>query len=181
MEFDDKGNDWFRTTSTRMQNPNDDDVLRAIKETQYGKCVFKCDNDVVDHQTVNMLFEDDITVTFTMNAFNKGGRFIHVMGTKGELRAALEENQPIQIYDFEAKTNIEIPINGIDGINGGHGGGDEGIIKDLYEYLSGTYTGNSVPEIDESCYNHLLTFAVEESRISNKVIDVDNFIKNLYQ
>ena len=78
LYLDDKENDWFRTTSTREANPTDEMVETALRTTQYGKCVFKCDNDVVDHQTVNMIFEDDITVTFTMNAFNKGGRFIHL-------------------------------------------------------------------------------------------------------
>ena len=90
LYLDDKENDWFRTTSTREANPTDEMVETALRTTQYGKCVFKCDNDVVDHQTVNMIFEDDITVTFTMNAFNKGGRFIHIMGTKGELHAAMD-------------------------------------------------------------------------------------------
>ena len=86
-------------------------VETALRTTQYGKCVFKCDNDVVDHQTVNMIFEDDITVTFTMNAFNKGGRFIHIMGTKGELHAAMDGlGTPITIYEFETKQTTEIPI-----------------------------------------------------------------------
>ncbi|MEE0929318.1 MAG: gfo/Idh/MocA family oxidoreductase, partial [Acutalibacteraceae bacterium] len=142
----------------------------------YGKCVYKCDNDVVDHQSVNMLFEDDITVTFTMNAFNKGGRFIHIMGTKGEVRAAIDGNAPIRVYDFETKTEVEIPYSGVDGIAGGHGGGDEGIVRTLYSYLVGEYSGNAVPTIDESCYNHLVVFAAEESRMTNKVIDVEEYI-----
>ena len=87
LYLDDKENDWFRTTSTREANPTDEMVETALRTTQYGKCVFKCDNDVVDHQTVNMIFEDDITVTFTMNAFNKGGRFIHIMEQKGIARS----------------------------------------------------------------------------------------------
>ena len=74
LYYEDKENKWFRTTATANANPTDEEVLKSLKETQYGKCVYKCDNDVVDHQTVNMLFEDDITVTFSMNAFNKGGR-----------------------------------------------------------------------------------------------------------
>ena len=74
LYLDDKKNDWFRGACTKNVNPTDDMVEEAIRTTQYGKCVYKCDNDVVDHQTVNLLFEDDITVTFTMNAFNKGGR-----------------------------------------------------------------------------------------------------------
>ena len=154
-------------------------ALDVITNTDYGRCVFRCDNDVVDHQTVNMLFEDDVTVTFTMNAFNKGGRFIHIMGTKGEIRAALDENQPITVYDFASDTTEEIPMKGKDGIDGGHGGGDGGIIRDLYEYLNGCYTGKSVPEIEESNENHLIAFAADKARKTNTVVDFDEYVKSL--
>ena len=151
LYLDDKENDWFRTTSTREANPTDEMVETALRTTQYGKCVFKCDNDVVDHQTVNMIFEDDITVTFTMNAFNKGGRFIHIMGTKGELHAAMDGlGTPITIYEFETKQTTEIPIVAKDGITNGHGGGDDGIVYSLYEYLTGEYQGFSVSDIRTS-------------------------------
>lgn len=180
LYFDDKDNNWFRKAATELYAPTDDDVLKAITEKQYGKCVYKCNNNVVDHQTVNMLFEDDITLTFTMNAFNKGGRFIHIMGTKGELRAALSGDEPIRLYDFEAKETTEIPSTGMDGINGGHGGGDDGIVYTLYDYLTENYNGKSIPTIEESCYNHLLTFAAEESRINGTVVDVEKYINELY-
>ncbi len=178
--FDDKENDWFRTTCTRQANPTDEMVKEAISTTQYGKCVFQCDNNVVDHQTVNLLFEDDITVTFTMNAFNKGdGRHIHIMGTKGEVKASIDGKAPIEIYDFETKGTKEISIEGKDGIADGHGGGDNGIVTTLYEYLTGTYTGKSVSSITDSCNNHIIVFAAEESRKTNTVIDMDEFIKTL--
>ncbi len=175
----DKNCEWMREPVTRMHNPTDEDVIKAITETQYGKCVFKCDNDVVDHQTVNMLFEDDITVTFTMNAFNKGGRFIHIMGTLGEVHAALDENTPITIYDFVTQDTETIQLVAKDGISGGHGGGDEGIIADLYDYFTDNYTGCSIPTIDESLFNHLIVFAAEESRKTNKVVDVSEYIKDI--
>lgn len=179
LYYDDKNNRWFRTASTKLHAPTDEDVLKALRETQYGKCVYKCDNDVVDHQTVNMLFEDDVTVTFSMNAFNKGGRFINIMGTKGQIRAAMDGDKPIRVFDFQSRQEQEIPYYGVDGITGGHGGGDEGIVEALYQYLTGTYTGKSIPEIDESCYNHLLVFAAEESRATNTVVDVDSFIAGI--
>lgn len=174
--FDDKENRWFRTTSTHKVEPTDDDVMEALRTTQYGKCVYKCDNNVVDHQVVNMLFEDDITITFTMNAFNKGGRFLHVMGTKGELRAAMDESTPITVYDFATDTTETVDsTKAKDGINGGHGGGDGGIIGALYAYLNGTYEGNSVPEIEESYYNHAIVFAIEEARKTGTIVDFDKF------
>lgn len=178
LYLDDKSNDWFRGAATREVNSTDEQVEKALRETLYGKCVYRCDNDVVDHQVVNMLFEDDVTVTFSMNAFNKGGRFIHIMGTKGEVRAAISGDAPIRVYDFESKSEIEIPYSGVDGVTGGHGGGDEGIVHTLYSYLVGEYKGNSVPSIDESCYNHLVVFAAEESRLTNKVIDVEDYIES---
>ncbi len=179
LYFDDKKNSWFRTTCTREDNPTDEMVMKAISNTQYGKCVFKCDNDVVDHQVVNLLFEDDITVSFTMNAFNKGGRFIHLMGTKGEVHAALEEDTPIKIYDFLTKETTIIDQSGKDGILGGHGGGDEGMINDIYSYMVGDYSGKSIPDINESCYNHYITFAADKSRRENRIIDIEEYIKSI--
>ena len=176
LYYDDKDNIWFRGTSAKKPEPTDEDVEKTISETQYGKCVYKCDNNVVDHQTCNLLFEDGVTVTFNMNAFNKGGRFIHIMGTKGELRAATDGDTPIEKYIFSGKKEETVDITSGDGITTGHGGGDAGIVNDLYEYLTGTYTGNSVPEIRESYINHAIVFALEESRKTGKVIDVKDFI-----
>jgi len=179
LYLDDKENDWFRTTCTREAYPTDEMVEKSLRTTQYGKCVFKCDNDVVDHQTLNMLFEDDITVTFSMNAFNKGGRFIHIMGTEGELHAGTEDDAPIEIFSFATRETTKIPMSGKDGISGGHGGGDIGIVNALYEYLTGTYTGKSVPEIRESCDNHLIVFAAEKSRKENVVVDFSEYYNSL--
>lgn len=182
LYLDDKENDWFRTTCTRTANPTDEDVEHSLRTTQYGKCVFQCDNDVVDHQTVNLLFEDDVTVTFTMNAFNKGGRFIHIMGTKGEIRGAMDSSEnPITFYDFETKKTESIPMKAGDGIANGHGGGDEGIVASFYDYLNGTYTGFSVSEISVSAANHLIVFAAEKSRIEGSVVDLEAYQKELAQ
>lgn len=172
-------NEWFRSAATREHNPTDDMVREAISTTQYGKCVFKCDNDVVDHQVLNMLFEDDVTVSFTMNAFNKGGRFMHIMGTKGEIHAAMDGKTPIEIFSLETGETETVELVAADGMLGGHGGGDVGIIQSLYEYLNDEYQGKSIPEIGESCYSHYLAFAAEESRLSGTVVDVEEYINSL--
>ena len=170
---------WFRSAATKLVKSTDEDVKKSLMESNYGKCVFHCDNDVVDHQTVNMLFEDDVTVTFTMNAFNTGGRYINIYGTKGEIRAALKGDTPIRVYDIVSKETEEIPSSGTDGVLGGHGGGDAGIVRTLYSYMVGEYNGVSVPTIEESCYNHLITFAAEHARNTGTVVDVEEYINNL--
>lgn len=170
---------WFRTGATKHVAPTDEIMMDCITNTNYGRCAYKCDNDVVDHQTVNLLFEDDITVTFTMNAFNKGGRYLHIMGTKGELRAQMDGESPIKFYDFLTEKTETIDVVAGDGISSGHGGGDTGIVEDFYDYINGNYTGKSIPSIEESYYNHLITFAAEEARLTGKVIDFDEYVKTI--
>ncbi len=179
LYLEDRANDWFRTTCAREADPTDEMIEHALRTTQYGKCVYKCDNDVVDHQVVNMLFEDDVTVSFTMCAFNKGGRFLHIMGTKGELRAAMDESSPITLYDFQSKRTETIPIIAKDGIAGGHGGGDEGIIEMLDEVLSGRHAGRSISDIGISVENHLIAFAAEKARAQMCVVDMDAYAAEL--
>ena len=180
LYYDDKENDWFRDACTGERLPSDETVEKALRTNMYGMCVYKCDNDVVDHQTVNLLFEDDITVTFTMCAFNKGGRHIHIMGTKGELRASLDSNEkPIVVYDLETDTYTEYATTGKDGLQNGHGGGDRGIILSLYDYLVGEYTGFSVSDIRTSVDNHHIVFAAEQARATGTVVDLADYINSL--
>lgn len=163
---------------TQMSSPTEEAVLDALKTTQYGKCVFKCNNNVVDHQTVNMEFEDGATVTMTMNAFNEGGRYTRIFGTKGELIASASEKEA-DFYSFETKTHEKLPTNDrtVDQtIAGGHGGGDTGILNVLYDYVNGNIASELVSEIGISCKNHMLVFAAEKSRHDGVVIDVQKFI-----
>jgi len=181
LYYDDKKNDWFRRASTQKVAPTDEDVMEALKNTQYGKCVFKCDNDVVDHQTLNMEFADSTTVTMTMCAFTKGGRYTHLMSTKGELWAEMgaEDGKQFRFYDFATREitylDAEIAVRG-DSIVSGHGGGDEGIVNALYDYVTGAIGSEEVSEIGISCANHMLVFAAEESRLTGKVIDAKEFM-----
>lgn len=174
LYYDDKNNRWFRTASTGLVDPTDEDVLHTLKTTQYGKCVFKCDNDVVDHQVVNMEFEDGGTVSFTMSAFNQGGRQSNLMGTKGEMFLNFEADE-IRLYRFDTR-NFET-IHTRTGAVGGHGGGDEGIVNGLYDYLTGAKNAQQVSEIGISCQNHLLVFAAEESRHTGNVIRIADYQK----
>ncbi len=180
LYYDDKNNDWFRNAASGKVGPTDEEIMEALKTTQYGKCVFKCDNDVVDHQTVNMVFEGGTTVTLTMAAFNQGGRKTHIMGTKGELYADMKSEEKFRFYDFTTGewttlTGEEITIAG-DSIASGHGGGDQGIVDALYRYETDELDKSQVSEIGISYANHMLTFAAEDARKSGKVINFTTYI-----
>lgn len=167
---------WFRCASTKKVNPTDEDVESAIRNTQYGKCVYKCDNDVVDHQTVNMRF-GDVCVDFCMSAFTKGGRVLRIMGTKGEINATMSGNK-IEVFSFLTRKTRQHDCSTVttsEGITGGHGGGDEGIVYALRELLSGRVS-KSVCSVGESCDNHMISFAAEESRLNGgELINMNEF------
>jgi len=179
LYYDDKNNKWFRGVLThdnaKGDVPTDEEVLEALKSTDYGLCVFHANNDVVDHQVVNMEFEGGTTVSFTMNAFNRGGRYIRLFGTKGELYANMSDTE-ITVYTFDDCETHMIPVSTIDeSITSGHGGGDKGIIHELYEYLGDNYNGFCAADINISVKNHLIGFAAERARHNNTVEDVDKY------
>ncbi|MCL2603954.1 MAG: Gfo/Idh/MocA family oxidoreductase [Defluviitaleaceae bacterium] len=156
-------NGWFRSVAAGYQNPADADVLRALENGPYGRCVFQCDNDVVDHQTVNMLFEDGITAVFSMSSFTPEiSRSFKIMGTKGQIKAHTHE-KTILLTDFTTREEREIPVEAIEG---GHDGGDIGIMKSFCAYLRGEISGSQVSEVRISAENHRLCFKAEESRVN---------------
>ena len=167
---------WLDFVATEKVDPTKEDCIEAIKNTQYGKCVFKCDNNVVDHQTVNMRFGKDVYVDFSMSAFTRGGRTLKIMGTKGEIDAKMGGND-IEVFNFEKREPYKYDVNAAvtgEMITGGHGGGDTGIIYALRELLNGNRS-KSVCEIAESCDNHMISFAAEESRLTGKVVNMAEF------
>lgn len=175
VERKDFGN-WLRSSVTQSHEMTDDNtVIDALAKTQYGKCVFKCDNnDVVDHQTVNMEFEDDITVTFTMSAFNLGGRRIRIMGTKGMIDAHAWDTT-ITYQNLMTQQTEKINVNDMvigDSILSGHGGGDSGIMNSLYDLLTGKADANDLSNISISVKNHATVFAAEKSRLEGRVVEI---------
>ncbi len=84
----------------------------------------------------------------------------------------------ITVWDFATQTTRHIPVQETDeSIVGGHGGGDSGIIRELYDYLSGSYTGFCAADIETSVKNHLIGFAAEEARRRNTVESVADYCR----
>lgn len=158
-----------------VEECSDEAVLDAITTGPYGRCVYACDNDVVDHQVVNLEFDGGCTVSFTMNAFNEGGRFIRIFGTKGELVGDMQACT-LQLYSFATKQWTTMDLEKIgQGIESGHGGGDTGIMEDILSLLRGEEPSNSVCTVRTSYMNHLIAFAAEQSRLDGTVIQLQDY------
>lgn len=180
LYYDDKDNVWFRSVAAKTtENPSDDEVMKAITDGPYGRCVFSCDNDVVDHQVVNMEFEGGCTVAFSMNAFAIEGRRIKIFGTKGEISGYMERGI-IDVHTFSDGKTKKYDMSETDGdTSSGHSGGDDGIMNALTDYFNGERVSKSVCDIRTSYLNHIIAFAAEKSRLSGEVVLIDEFEREI--
>ncbi|HWD38560.1 MAG TPA: Gfo/Idh/MocA family oxidoreductase [Fimbriimonas sp.] len=150
-----------------------DDTKIRLRTSPFGRCVFKTDNDVVDHQVVAMEFEGGVTATFTMTAFTPwGGRYLRIHGTRGYLEAKLDQRQ-IDIWEFWAgnrHTHIEMPEE-----DGSHGGADDRLMRNFIEAVRLQDPSRVRTDTAESVRTHTIVFAAEESRRSGKAISIKQF------
>lgn len=158
-------------TSTITTDLSYEGRLKSLKEGPYGRCVYHCDNNVVDHQVVNIAFEDGVTAAFTMCAFTHDvGRTLKIMGTKGEIRGHMNLRELI-IHNFIdnsiEKITLPAPISG-------HGGGDFGLIKDFVELVNGS-KAQGLTSAKTSVESHLIALAAEKSRTTNKIVEISEF------
>ena len=143
----------------------------ALREGPYGRCVYRCDNDVVDHQVVNFQFANKKTASFTMTAFSDWTeRRTRIFGTRGELDSI---DSIIKVFDFltdETETIDATPPD--DGVLSGHGGGDGGLMDAFIRALETNDPSHIRSSGAETLESHLMVFAAERARKENKVISL---------
>jgi predicted dehydrogenase len=151
--------------------PTLESVTAALETGPYGRCVYECDNDVVDHQVVNMLFANQKTAVFTMTAFNRGShRKTHIFGTRGEIYG---DGEKIEHYDFLTDTTQIIDtVSSDSSILGGHGGGDYGLIDRFVRAVAENDPSQILSGADESLETHRMVFAAEQARLQNIVVNL---------
>lgn len=156
--------------------PTEENVRKELKAGPYGRCVYYCDNNVVDHQVVNLQMENDITVTFSMCAFSaKCSRMIKVMGTLGEIEGNIDENK-IYYTPFGQETQV-IDLTSFTDDFSGHGGGDVRMVKQFADYVMTGKRTDSITDLDISLESHLIALAAEESRkMQGKSISIREFM-----
>ena len=157
--------------------PTREKILAALATGDYGRCAYRMNNDVVDHQVVNMLLEDDVTIAFTMTAFTAtGGRCIRICGTAGEIAADMESNI-IRMRPFGGEEET-IDVRKLTSDFSGHAGGDARMISDLLDLLEGKGMSPALTTIARSVESHYVALAAEESRLNGgQVVVMEEFVK----
>lgn len=147
--------------------------MDAILTGPYGKCVYRTDNDVVDHQVVNMEFANGATAMFSMCGFTRDtNRIVQIMGTQGEIRGDLLREE-VDLFEFDGgkRTLFHTP-----GEEGGHHGGDAGVLRQFLSDLREERFAGSLTSAEASLESHLMAFAAEDSRLrQGEVVDLRSF------
>ena len=154
-------------------------LLQSLKTSPYGRCVYRCDNNVCDHMSIIIEFENGVTATFSLTAQTSAcHRNIHIMCEHGEILADDGQRQIVvrhhvasQADTFTDRT-INVRTNG-----SGHGGGDAGIMEDFAASVSGN-VAQSRSSISKSVESHLMACAIEKARLTGTVVDMQEFRKS---
>ncbi|HEY4385408.1 MAG TPA: Gfo/Idh/MocA family oxidoreductase [Ktedonobacteraceae bacterium] len=142
-------------------------VEEALRDGPYGICVYENDNDVVDHQVVNLLYDNGATASFTMIGTSEiRDRETIIFGTRGELRG---NGEKIVHYDFLTGKTEEIIV---EKPASGHGGGDYGLMSHFVEAVAKRDPSLVLSGPDESLETHLTVFAAERARREKRVVQV---------
>ena len=145
---------------------------KALAEGRFGRCVYHCDNDVVDTQIINMLYENGTTVSFSQTAYSEECyRSIQISGTLGEITGKLEDNEFV-VKEFASGNHN---INKVATVKDRHGGGDYFIMTDFIKLVrEGIVGGRTEAKGAVDC--HVMCFAAEQSQRENgKEIDLEAF------
>ncbi len=146
-----------------------ENLLAAIKTGPYGRCVYACDNDVVDNQVVNLFFDNGTTASMTMTAFTEhSGRLTRIFGTKGSIDT---DSEIIRITDF-ATDQTQVINTGVEndgGILSGHGGGDLALMERFVRAVATNDPSLILSGTDDTLESHLMVFAAEKSRHTGTV------------
>ena len=158
------------------ENPTIEDKIALMKsDNPYARCIYKCDNNVVDHQSVLVNFASGATGTHNMvGGSAEPRRNIHIIGTKGEIFGNFEESKftVLKINPSPDAHNEECDVEEVDlkvsgdmvGAYGGHGGGDERLAADFVKFIRGEKPSLACTSIFDSVAGHLSVYLADKSR-----------------
>lgn len=158
--------DWISNFDIPKGKTIDQVIEDELREGKYGRCIYHCDNDVVDHQIVSMEMDSEVTINFSMDLFTlKDHRKTHICLTEGEidgnetlLRVRRFRGGAETVYDFSNLSHQPF-----------HAGADLDIVADFIDAIHSEekYLRTS---IDLSVESHRICFEAERSRKEQRMV-----------
>lgn len=145
------------------------DFREALKTSPYGRCVYQCDNDVMENQMTELKLEDGVNATLHMAAHsNMCYRHIRISGTKGEIIGNdISGKFSVKIF---AGRKYKVRFGALAAAS--HVGGDKGIAQDFLTLIETRKPTSRLSLIGETLESHVNAFAAEISRKTGKVVDI---------
>lgn len=158
--------DWIANFDVPEGKTIDEVIEEQLRYGLYGRCVYRCDNDVVDHQIVSMEMESEVTINFSMDVFTvKDNRETHICLTEGEidgdetrLKVCRFRGVKEEVYDFSDLAHQPF-----------HAGADLNIVADFIDAIQKNRR-NVVTSIEQSVESHRICFEAERSRKEQRTI-----------
>lgn len=147
-------------------------VVEALRSGPYGRCVYRCDNDVVDHQVVNIEYDGGVTASFTVTAFTPHAfRKTRIFGSHGYLSG---NGSIVSTTNFRTGKEmlVELASSGGPGAADGHGGGDRGLITAFAAGIRSDEPFRYLTPARDSLASHQLTWAAERARRTSSVVEL---------
>ena len=136
------------------------------KDNPHGRCIYKTDSNIVDRQAVVVEFDNGSIATHSMvSGVARLGRWIHIIGTMGEIEGYAEQNCfRVRLYQPETckYTEREVKIDCI-ASGDGHHGGDSRLVADFVNLVTDQPRSISSTVIEDSINGHLIVYAADES------------------
>lgn len=149
-------------------------VLGALRDGPYGRCVYDCGNDVVDHQVVALQYATGVTATFTMTGFTPmQRRQTRLFGTHGSIDG---DGRLLRVTDFRTGVTetVDTRIEDGDGHAGtGHDGGDAGLVEAFLTAVAEGDPGRLSSDMATSLASHRVVWAAERARTAGTVVTME--------
>jgi hypothetical protein len=158
-----------------LGTPTVEQKIESLKTVNpYGRCVWRCDNDVVDHQAVAVDFADGSTATHNMvGGVARPCRSMHLIGTCGEIQGTMEEGRfVVRHNDVRPGHEYTEEVVDLSISSDMHGGGDLRLVADFLRFVRGEPPSLSTTDLLDSVYGHLIAFAADEAMVEGEVVEI---------
>lgn len=164
---------WFGHTP-----PTDGEKRRLLSDpaNPYGRCVYRCDLQIVDHQSLLVGYASGACATFSVNGgASAPARRIHITGTRGEIFGVFEEERfTVSLVSPGSPGGRLVRTVDVSAAQHGnaHGGGDQRIIRDFIALITDRPVSPCVTTLEGSVTGHRLAFLAEDSRLAGGLVQL---------
>lgn len=152
--------DWISNFDIKPGETLDDAIDRELHDGPYGRCIYRCDNNVTDRQTVTMELDNGVIVDMTLDVFTTRNNRVttllmtgaEIEGDESTIRVTTFRPRTTEIYDFSETLNAPL-----------HAGADLLTVKNFLDAIHGR-PQDSHTSVEDAVESQELCDLIEQSR-----------------